>query len=83
MKSYKIKDAFIIHFKYKSTEEYINKYKRGYHLWKGDKLLEVLKTKIHEYLNDNEITLEKIEYFEKELNINLTNYKKKLAKNIC
>ena len=73
---YNIKEAYIIHFKYKSTEEYINKYKRGYHLWKGDKLLNVLKTKIFEYLNDNEVTLEKVEYFEKELNLNLTVFKK-------
>ena len=71
-----IKEAYIIHFKYKSTEEYINKYKRGYHLWKGEKLLEVLYTKIIEYLKDNEITLEKLDYFERELNLNLTKYKK-------
>jgi hypothetical protein len=79
---YNIKEAYIIHFKYKSTEEYINKYKRGYHLWKGDKLLDVLKAKIFEYLNDNEVTLEKVEYFEKELNLNLTVFKKNLSKAI-
>lgn len=73
-----IKNAYIIHFKYKSTEEYIKKYKRGYHLWKGTKLLEVLNTKIMEYLNDNKITLEKLQYFERELNISLNKYKKNL-----
>ena len=40
------KQAYIIHFKYKSTEEYINKYKRGYNFWKGEKLKEVLYGKI-------------------------------------
>ena len=71
-----IKEAYIIHFKYKSTEEYINKYKRGYHLWKGEQLLKVLKTKIYEYINYNKIVLEKLAYFERELNLNLTEYKK-------
>lgn len=75
-----IKEAYIIHFKYKSTEEYINKYKRGYHLWKGEKLLEVLKSKIIEYLKDNKITMEKLDYFERELNLNLTEYKQNLFK---
>ena len=75
MPSTRIKNAYIIHFKYKSTEEYIKKYKRGYHLWKGKKLKEVLKTKIMEYLNDNKITLEKIEYLERELNISLNQFK--------
>ena len=35
-----IKYAYIIHFKYKSTEEYINKYKRGYSNWLGNRLNE-------------------------------------------
>ena len=71
-----IKNAFIIHFKYKSTEEYINKYKRGYSNWLGDKLNEVLFIKIEEYLRDNKVTLEKLNYFEKELNLNLSKFKK-------
>ena len=69
-----IQKAFIIHFKYKSTEEYVNKIKRGYHFWTKDY---ILKTSIKNYLKDNEITKEKIEYLEKELNINLSKYKKK------
>jgi len=69
-----IQNAFIIHFKYKSTEEYIHKIKRGYHVWTKDY---ILKTSIKSYLKDNEITKEKIEYFKKELNINLKNYIKK------
>ena len=75
-----IKESFIIHFKYKSTEEYINKYKRGYRFWKGEKLLQFLNSNIKDYLNDNEITLKKLEYFEKELKINLSDYKQYLKK---
>ena len=70
-----IRNAYIIHFKYKSTEEYINKYKRGYSTWLGDKLNETLYIKIIEYLRDNEKTLEKINFFEKELKLNLTMFK--------
>ena len=72
------KNAYIIHFKYKSTEEYIKKCKRGYHFWKGEKFLEILKIKLMEYFNDNEVTLQKLEYFERELNISLTELKKQL-----
>lgn len=63
--------AYIIHFKYKSTEEYINKYKRGYN-WEDNNFLSM---RIEEYFKDNNITLEKIEYIEKELELNLTKYK--------
>ena len=70
-----IDKAYIMHFKYKSTEEYINKYKKGYYNITGSILKSILKTKITEYLNDNNITKEKMKYLEKELNINLTNYK--------
>ena len=69
-----IRKAYIIHYKYKSTEEYINKYKRGYNKWLGSKTDEFLESKIKEYLQDNNITKEKIDYLEKELKINLTNY---------
>ena len=67
--------AYIIHFKYKSTEEFINKYKRGYQNWFGSGFLPL---RIKEYFTDNNITLEKIEYLEKELKVNLTEYKLKL-----
>ena len=75
-----IKKAFIIHFNYKSTEEFINKYKRGYSNWFEDRLNNFLKVKIDDYFRDNEITKEKIDYFEKELNIDLSNYKNRLNK---
>ncbi len=70
--------AYIIHFKYKSTEEYINKYKRGYGRWFGS---EFLPLRIREYFTDNKVTLEKIEYMEKELNLNLSEYKKLIPLN--
>ena len=70
-----IKNAYFIHFKYKSTEEYINKYKRGYSNWLGSQINQHLYGKIEEYLRDNKITKEKIDYFEKELKLNLTKFK--------
>ena len=66
--------AYIIHFKYKSTEEYIKKYKRGYSNWFDENFLPM---RIEEYFKDNKVTLEKILYFEKELNLNLSRYKMK------
>jgi len=70
-----IRKAFIIHFHYKSTEEFIQKLKRGYSNWYGKELFNMLKYRINNYLNDNKITKDKIEYLEKELNINLSEYK--------
>ena len=61
--------AYIIHFYYKSTEEFIKKYKRGYGDWVADKELN-LKRKVRDYFKDNKRTKEKIEYVEKELKIN-------------
>ena len=69
-----IDNAYIIHFKYKSTEEYIKKYKRGYR-WEN---MEFMQMRIREYFEDNNATLQKIEYFEKELNLNLSGLKSKL-----
>ena len=62
-----IEKAFLIHFRYKSTEEFINKYKRGYNNWYGNRINYVLKIYIENYFEQNEITLEKINYIEKEL----------------
>jgi hypothetical protein len=70
-----IRKSFIIHFHYKSTEEFIQKIKRGYSNWHGKELLNVLKYKIYCYLKDNKMAKDKIEYLEKELNINLSEYK--------
>ena len=73
-----VKKAYIIHFNYKSTEEYINKYKRGYSNWFEDRLSDFLDIKIKDYFRDNEITMNKIDFFERELKINLSEYKKLL-----
>ncbi len=72
--------AFIIHYRFKSTEEFINKYKRGYSNWFGSKIGDFLKIKIEEYFQENDITLEKIEYIERELKVNLSHYKLKINK---
>ena len=53
-----IKKAYIIHFQFKSTEEFINKYKRGYSDWLKD-MKKFLKGKIYAYYNTNNITKEK------------------------
>lgn len=69
--------AYIIHFKYKSTEEYIKKYKRGYCNGESKHFYQV---RIREYFKDNNMTSEKIKYFEKELNLNLSNLTKYINK---
>ena len=73
-----IRKAFIIHFNYKSTEEFINKFKRGYSNWFGKNYKDFIIAKIDDYFRDNKITKEKIEYLEKELKMNLTVYRNKL-----
>jgi hypothetical protein len=70
------KKAFIIHFEYKSTEEFIKKLKRGYSNWFGKSLSTFLSWKINGYLKNNKITKQKIDYLEKELNLNLSEYKR-------
>lgn len=70
-----IKYAYIIHFRYKSTEEFIKKYKRGYNNWFGNRIKSFLYGEIKEYFQLNEITLEKINFLEKELNISLAEFR--------
>ena len=67
--------AYIIHFRYKSTEELINKLKRGYSNWFKNKLRKFIIRNIETYLKINKPTLEKINFIEKELKINLSRYK--------
>ena len=71
--------AYIIHYKYKSTEEFINKLRRDYDKWFD---YDFLPMKIEEYFKENEVSLEKIEYIESQLKLNLTKYKKNLLNNI-
>ena len=71
-----VEKAFIIHFRFKSTEELINKNKRGFSNWLDNKTLQwTLRGHIDDYFNQNEITLEKINYIEKELKIKLNLYR--------
>lgn len=56
--------AYRIYYKYKSNEKFINKYKRDYQHWFGS---DFLPLRIKEYFTDNSITLEKYDYWEKEL----------------
>ena len=67
--------AFLIHYRFKSTEELINKYKRGYRDWFGKNSKGFLKGNIEDYFEQNKITLEKINFIEKELKINLIYYR--------
>lgn len=71
---YNYDKAYIIHYKYKSTEEFINKLKRDYNKWFD---YNFLSKRIEEYFTDNEPTLEKVEFFEKQLKLNLSKYKEK------
>ena len=75
-----IKNAYIIHYRFKSTEEFINKYKRGYKNWFGNKINNFLKRTINDFFKVNKITIKKLNYIEKELNLNLFEYRKKINK---
>lgn len=72
-----IKESFIIHFRYKSTEEFIAKYKRGLSNWFGNREneLAILNRKLEDYFELNKITLEKLDYVGKELNKSLLLYR--------
>ena len=76
IKSINIEKAYIIHFKFKSTEEFIRKYKRGYKKWFGNQTEWWKEQNIIKYFKYNKITKAKIEYLEKELKLNLSKYKK-------
>ena len=70
-----IKLAYIIHFSDKSSEELVKKIKRGYKNWFKEKISTFLNNKLKNFFRYNKITPEKISYIEKELNMNLTEYK--------
>lgn len=73
--------AYLIHFRFKSTEEFINKYKRGYNNWHGNRINQVLQERLDTYLKENGITLEKINYIERELKLDLSSYKSRIKLN--
>ena len=74
MKPHNSDRAYILHFHFKSTEEHINKFKRGYKNWPHLNI----DGWIYNYFKNNKVTLEKIELFEKEFNITLDKYRNKL-----
>ena len=76
-----IKKAYIIHFRYRSTEEFINKYKKDLYNWRGNYTENRLKALLKLYLTQNKITLEKLYFLERELKVNLSIYKHKLSAN--
>ena len=75
IKPINIEKAFLIHFRFKSTEELIKKFKRGYSNWFRNKIKDFLKGNLEDYFEQNKITLEKIKYIEKELKVNLLYFK--------
>jgi len=77
-----INKSYIIHFRFKSTEEFIAKYKRGYSNWHGNEINEVMKERLSTYFKENGITLKKIDYIEKELKLNLTSFKKEIGSKV-
>jgi len=74
IRPYNADKAYFLHFYFKSTEEYINKFKRGYKDWPQSKL----SGWIYNYFKKNQITIEKIEMLEKAFNITLDEYRNKL-----
>ena len=75
-----INKAYIIHFRFKSTEEFVKKCKRGYNYWLKKREKQFLLELLDWYFWVNEITLEKINYIEKELNISLIVYRQRYKK---
>ena len=67
---------YLNHFYSKSTEELVNKILRGSVSYGPNKRLYI----IDYYFDINKITLEKIEYLEKKLKVNLTIYRNKIKK---
>ena len=70
-----VEKAFIIHFRYKTVDEFVIKYKRGYSDWFGDTVKELFDSNIYWFLLINKLSWEKINIIEKGLNISLTKYK--------
>jgi len=81
IKQINMNKAYLIHFRFKSTEEFINKYKRGYGNWYSNKTKIALLERLTTYFEENKITHEKIDYIEKELKLNLSIYREKLKIN--
>ena len=68
--------AFIIHFRFKTVEEFVIKYKRGYNDWLGEMKEAFLYHHVELFFDLNRLSWKKINYVEKELNLPLPKYKK-------
>lgn len=75
VKPINVEKAFIIHYKYKSTEEFVEKINRGYSDWLGDSLEGKISRTIHEYFEQNTLTMEKINLIEKGMKRSMLSYK--------
>ena len=75
-----INKSYFIHFRFKSTEELINKMKRGYSNWHKNHEKKVMIERITAYFEENRITLEKINFVEKELKVNLSSIRNMINK---
>ena len=71
-----LKNYFIKHYAFKSTEEFINKIKRGDAI--AGKTKEKMLNKINIYFRYNFITLKKINLIKKKTGLNLNKFKNKL-----
>ena len=67
------------HFYFKSTEEYLDKLSRGSCFWGN--IRNISFPWISLYLDNNKITLQKINYFEKMTKINLSIFRNKINSN--
>ena len=77
MKDSDFENYYIDHYYSKSLEEFVKKVNKGDGFY--EKKLDYKRHRIKRYFTFNEITLEKIEYIEKNTGIDLKNYKKKLS----
>ena len=75
-----INKSYLIHFRFKSTEELINKMKRGYSNWHKNHSRQIMIERITSYFEENKITLEKINFIEKELKLNLSSIRNMINK---
>ena len=78
IKNIDFKYYYIDHYYSKSLEEFVEKLNKGDGHFKKDK--NFIYHRIKRYFTVNKITLEKIEYIEKKVDVNLSLYRKKLYK---
>ena len=70
------KNFYFDHYFFKSSEEYLNKLARGSCYWGN--LRKINFDWLNKYLMNNEISIEKINFFEKKTSINLSAFRNKI-----